>query len=776
MYKLMLPMLFFFSFSIVHAQLTFENVTTTLALNDAGNSAVIWFDYNNDGALDLLVNGNSESNANEIHLLLNQQGHFMQTAQQANLPASSAGATWGDFDNDGHTDLFFAGWDQPNKFYRNKGNGTFEDITQQTGITTSGAVIITSSFVDYDNNGLLDLYLGNYTGADYLFRNNGDGTFTNISDQAGLTQTARNTTYHMFADYNNDGLMDLFVCSLRNIPFTYQSFSQNQLATLYKNNGNGTFSNVTQQTGIEYENLDVNSVLFLDHNNDGWLDLFLSTWGNDRSENLLYKNLGDGTFRNIATIARVTGKASSRSVVGGDFDNDGWIDMYVGNDGFDFDNRTYTDQSKYSNHLFINNADETFSQHATTAGISDQEITFNVGTADYDGDGFLDIYAANSAVANRNTGIDALYRNLGNNNNWLHIDLIGVQSNRSAIGAKIILTSGDLTMIREIRSGHGYGGESFTAEFGLGTHTQADQIEIRWPSGQIDILSQITANQRIRILEGQTTYQVIRPLIWAHTLPKSIALNSPFNAGARIQAEPFDPTATITQVTLTGLRKDHTITLKNMGNNTFHLDAQNLFLTEDLGQRQLIFQIEQTTSIGAYVTTFPVLIEATQTQLATIVITQEQINFGEIDLDTTGRSTLTIQNTGTGVLTIQEIRTNIPHLTWPTDEIVILPEESYNLSLTYFPQAEGAFSGQIELVSNNTPNETTNLTVSGTVLFVPGNPKADFNNNGQIDFPDFLIFAQAFGSTNTTTDLNENGTVDFPDFLLFAKTFGKSIN
>ncbi len=175
----------------------------------------------------------------------------------------------------------------------------------------------------------------------------------------------------------------------------------------------------------------------------------------------------------------------------GDYDNDGWLDIFAGNNG--------------PNSLYHNNRDGTFTNIAAQVGIIENENTMIVSSGDYNGDGFLDLFMTNGFLAE--PGPDALYRNNGSENHWLHINLVGVRSNRDGIGARIHVSAGDLTMFREVNGGT-FGMDSLTAEFGLGEHNMAEMVEIRWPSGTVDVLSDIPADCIIQITEGTEHFTV----------------------------------------------------------------------------------------------------------------------------------------------------------------------------------------------------------------------------------------------------------------------------
>ncbi|MDP6040962.1 MAG: VCBS repeat-containing protein, partial [Candidatus Latescibacteria bacterium] len=395
------------------------------------------FDYNNDGLLDLLVG--SPTIGEEFKLFHNRQSLFEDVTQEAGMMSSTMhGAAIGDYDNDGYVDLYLTRGTSINVLLRNRGDGTFEDVTLVAGVAAlSGQDRGSSSFVDYDNDGDLDLFVGDYIGADMLFQNQGDGTFNNVAEDAGITG-AHNTTHHMFGDYNNDGFMDLFIA--------HNDHNRSTPGILYRNEKNGRFTDVTLLADITESVAEAEGVLFMDFNNDGWLDLFITTghhgpFGLSRiEENLLYRNSQSGTFSDVTRLMRVQGNTQSSGVMAGDYDNDGWADIFVSNSRF--------------NHLFRNESGQVFARMDTQSGIVEEGGVGAVGFGDYNTDGFLDLFLASLKFQDNagfeTPGTDILYQNQGNPNNWIQVELVGIQSNRSGIGARLQVVANDLIMIREV--------------------------------------------------------------------------------------------------------------------------------------------------------------------------------------------------------------------------------------------------------------------------------------------------------------------------------------
>jgi hypothetical protein len=467
------------------AQITFTNVTEQAGIGDPGDRGVAWGDYDNDGDLDLYVSF-WQANVPSYLFRNNGDGTFTDVTHVANVgnyEGNSEGAVFGDYDDDGYLDLYVLNEGGAEKvLYRNNGDGTFADVSAQAGVNDRSNSL-SGTFVDYDSDGDLDIYVASWGAPNLLYRSNGDGTFIDVAKEAGVADP-RNSLSHQFADYDNDGDMDLYVVNggaLGPAP-----------DALYRNNGNGTFTEATKQTGILHPELPGAGVIFFDYNNDGWLDLYIA---NDiNTSNLLYRNNKDGTFTNVSQQAGVDGgDVSSWGATAGDYDNDGWLDLLVSNSA--------------PNSLYRNNRDGTFTNIAAQAGITEDENTMCVSSGDYDGDGFLDLFMTNGYPGGK-PGLDALYRNNGNDNHWLQINLVGVRSNPNGIGARIHVVTGDLSMFREVNGGTGFGMDNLTAEFGLGKHNMVELVEIRWPSGTVDVLRDIPADHVIQVTEGTEQFTV----------------------------------------------------------------------------------------------------------------------------------------------------------------------------------------------------------------------------------------------------------------------------
>ncbi|NKB65981.1 MAG: T9SS type A sorting domain-containing protein [Candidatus Latescibacteria bacterium] len=562
----------------------FENVAKASGIGDLGDPGVAWLDYNNDGWLDLFVTfreGVRPATTPGSRLFHNHQGVFREVTESAQIYFPTGfGAAIGDYDNDGHVDLYIVGLREENILYRNLGDGAFTDVTDVAGVAAPGEVFNrwSGSFVDYNNDGWLDLYVGIAGDPNVLYQNRGDGTFADVAEQAGVIGSV-STHFHAFGDIDNDGFMDLFTGS-----------GADDEDTLYRNRGDGTFTDITVEAGIMYPPMDVGGVAFLDYDGDGRLDLFLVS-NSAGAGNRLYRNEGDLIFADVSQQAGIAG-GNTRSIgmTSGDYDNDGWLDLY-------------TASPTGANKLFRNNGNGTFTDAAAEGGVAgdDNDISILANAGDYDRDGFLDLFIANQGTGSL-SGLDALYRNRGNANHWLQLDLVGIQSNRSAIGARVSVQAGDLFMVREVNGGDGFGGETLLVEFGLGDHAQADLVEIRWPGGGLAQLRNVAADQQIRVLEGQADYHIIQPSVWVEEPPDSLVMGANVRLGALVRPALFEPGARIRRVTgdLSALGGPEQVDLRDLGDGTYQLAPLLLPVVGENGLRNMDILVEQETSIGIF--------------------------------------------------------------------------------------------------------------------------------------------------------------------------------
>lgn len=496
-----------------------------------------FFDADNDGFLDIyLVNSGywdkspSVKQATSALYRNNRDGTFTDittSARVENLGNYGQGAACADYDNDGNVDLYVTNFGA-NVLYRNNGNGTFTDVTVSAGVGDPGWSS-SACFLDYNSDGHLDLFVVNYLvyslevpylpcgedgihtychpslfeGApDRLYRNNGDGTFTDVSQAAGVDGIGG--LFHgkglgvVSADFNNDGAPDLYVAN----DDTRNDF--------FYNNRDGTFSEISLLAGCAYSFNGVAQagmgVTVGDYNNDSWLDIFVTNLSYET--NALYRNNGDGTFTDVIYEAHL-GKESYLYVGFGtgyfDADNDGWLDLFIAN-GHIIDNIEDTHDIltyRQPDQLFRNNADGTFQEISDSAGGYFQRPTVSRGTifGDYDNDGDIDL------LITENKGPATLLRNETTaQNNWITIKTLGMISNRDGIGTRLTMTAGGHTQMREVNPGASYmSSHDALCYFGLGANTTVDRLEVRWQSGVVQVFEDLPANQEHVIAEFLNT-------------------------------------------------------------------------------------------------------------------------------------------------------------------------------------------------------------------------------------------------------------------------------
>ncbi len=504
-------------------------------LLETTGSGAAFIDYDNDGWEDIfLVNGarldgvaGGQQPTNRLYRN-NGNSTFTDVTARAGLVRSGWGQSvcGGDYDNDGFVDLFISSFGK-NGLYRNNGNGTFSEVAEKAGVANnrtrwgSG-----SAFVDYDRDGHLDLFVASYIdldlksaplpetgpclykgltvacgppglagGVNALYRNNGNGTFTDVSEKAGVTKT--NGTYGLgvlVADFDNDGWPDIYVAN------------DSSPAALYHNNKNGTFTDIGVEAGCAFS-VDGKpqagmGVTAGDYDRDGWLDIFKTNFAGDTSS--LYHNIGKGVFDDVTFAAGVG--VNTRWLGWGcgfvDVDNNGWLDVFLVNGHVYPEVERLTTEAGYAQRkvLYQNLQNGRFADVSEQVGGAVIEPTPARGCAfgDFDNDGRMDI------LINPVNAVPELLRAESvNQNNWIKIKTIGTKSNRSGIGARVKCVTADGSQIDEVRSGGSYYSQNdLRVHFGLGRNQKVKSIEIRWPSGQVDTINDAAANQVLFIKEG----------------------------------------------------------------------------------------------------------------------------------------------------------------------------------------------------------------------------------------------------------------------------------
>ena len=476
-------------------------------LNSGGSS---WIDVDGDGDQDLFVaNGNLGLQKNSL-FINNGDGTFTTYTQGeiVNETGKSIGGVWGDLENDGYPDLFVTNRESSTNFlYKNNGDLTFTKINLSS-VINDPANSNNSFWVDVENDGDLDIYVLNFAGTNFLYLNDGIGNFTKFNNSPIVTDNDQSIVAS-WGDYDNDGDLDLF-----------KGIGGNTSNILYENSGTLNFFNANNSV-ISSDKFSTLGASWADIDNDGDLDLFVANFLGQN--NSLYINNGDKTFTQIKTGAIVNDGGRSVGTSFGDIDNDGDLDLFIGN---------YTE----NNFLYLNDGTPNYTFTKVTAGavVSDMGNTFGVSMCDYDNDGDIDVFACN-----QDNQKNFLYRNDGNSNNWINLKLAGKISNKPAIGTVIKLKCNingqPVWQMRHVESQSGYNSQnSLNAEFGLAESTVIDSILIKWPSGIEQVLTGVGSNQFITIEETGST-DVNKE---SQTLPDEFKLNqnypNPFNPSTNI--------------------------------------------------------------------------------------------------------------------------------------------------------------------------------------------------------------------------------------------------
>jgi hypothetical protein len=502
-------------------------------IESTGNGAVI-FDYDNDGWPDIFlpngstVEGFAKGKAPIGHLYHNNHdGTFTDVTAQAGLVRSGwgQGACAGDYDNDGYLDLLVTFWGQ-NSLYHNNGNGTFTDVTAKSGLNTPTDEWSTGcSFIDYDHDGKADIFLSRYVDFTYdsvppstnctwkgihifcgprglkpaanaLYRNNGDGSFTDVSQKSGIRNAPQCYAFtSLTADFDNDGWTDIYVAC------------DSTASLLYHNNHNGTFSEIGKEAGVAYsddgsEQAGMGAAAD-DFTHSGYQDIVKTVFSDDTTT--LYLNRGNNNFDDITYNA---GLARIKTWLGWgvqfyDFDNTGWPDILIA-DGHvypEVDGKALGTTYRQPKVAYYNLRDGTFANITSQAGAVLNEAHSGRGMAL--GDLFNN--GREEAVVNNMNEPPSLYYNTATVGNWISLQLEGVKSNRAALGAVVTLEQeGDKDKHeKEVRSGGGYISQNdLRVHFGLGKAARAEKIVIRWPSGLVETLSDLPANQYYFVREG----------------------------------------------------------------------------------------------------------------------------------------------------------------------------------------------------------------------------------------------------------------------------------
>ncbi len=504
---------------------------SSLLPEDMGSGAA-FADIDNDGDLDLYIVNiprpltQDASVGTETNVLYrnNGDGTFTDITDSAGVGhhGYGMGCVFADYDGDGNLDLYVTNYGA-NVLYRNNGDGTFSDVTKTAGVScelwSTGA-----AFADVDGDTDLDLYVCNYVTYDLekleqmqeeslqsgkpvpsalnphvfepqdnvFYENNGDGTFSDVTAEVGIAAPGGRSMQCMFSDFDNDNDLDLYVANDTSVNY------------VYRNDGNGAFTDVSNESWAA----DFRGSMGLtagDYDADGDIDIFISHWVDE--ENTLYRNLlkedpSSGHIRFVdesysAMLAEVSIKLIGWGTALFDYDNDGDLDIFVTNGSTFQELKQPEVLIPQIDALYRNDGDGSFSDVSETSGITTLPTRVGRGATfgDYDNDGDIDIFVVN------NHAPPTLLRNDGGNRNaWLHVELIGIDGNRNAIGAKIQLKTAERTQIREVYAGESYmSANSFIVEFGVGNNTQIETLQVTWLNGDVQKLHNIPVNQRVRV-------------------------------------------------------------------------------------------------------------------------------------------------------------------------------------------------------------------------------------------------------------------------------------
>jgi hypothetical protein len=514
---------------------------------EAKGSGLAFFDYDNDGWLDIyLTNGTrlgekwpqGKSPTSQL-FKNNRDGTFTNVTEKSGLARTGwqTGVCVGDYDNDGWDDLFCCFWGH-NILFHNNGDGTFTDVTQKAGLYNErvhwGAGC---TFLDYDRDGHLDLFVCNYIQLDpaqvnssgeatvcqwkglpvmcgprglpgdtnFLYHNNGDGTFADVSEKAGILKPGPRYSITAVAyDFDNDGWPDIYVAV------------DSQPSILYHNNHDGTFTDIAVAAGCAYSETGHEQagmgVAVADYDCDGWFDIFKTNFSDDTCN--LYRNNGDGTFSDVTFPSGIA--VNSRYVGWGcgflDFDNDGWPDLMQINGHVYPEMVGHEVGETYKNPRIVyrNMGNGQFKDVSSVMGpgISERFSSRGAAFGDYDNDGDIDVL-----VLNMNDLPSLLRNDGGNRQNWIKVKLTGTKCNRTAIGARVRVITGDHVQMDEVHSGSSVMSQGdLRLHFGLGKSETVDVIEVKWPTtGKLERFTKVKANQILTIKEGSGIVAVVEP-------------------------------------------------------------------------------------------------------------------------------------------------------------------------------------------------------------------------------------------------------------------------
>jgi ASPIC and UnbV/FG-GAP-like repeat len=488
--------------------------------NEAGGA--ILDDFDNDGLLDFVVTSMDPTQAMAFYRNKGD-GTFVDRTEAAGLQGQLGGLNCiqTDYNNDGRLDIFIprgAWFNQamPPSLLRNNGDGTFTDVTREAGLRDP-VNSNSATWADYDNDGFLDLFICCERQPNRLYHNKGDGTFEEVAAKAGVQGHGQFCKGAAWIDYDNDGYPDLFLNNMTGP------------AQLFHNNRNGTFSDVTLGMGIKGPDKGFSCWAF-DFDNDGWLDIFATSYDrtvpdivnglmdqpHHRDSNKLYRNLQGKGFQDVTNEAGLNKVFATMGSNFGDFDGDGYLDFYLGTGDPDL-------STLVPNRMFKNVDGKRFSEITASSGTGHLQKGHGVACGDWKRDGNIDLFIEMGGAITGDRYHNVLFKNPGHDNQWLTVKLVGKKTNRAAIGARIkVVTAGEkpLTIHRHISSGSSFGGNPLQQTIGLGKTDRVALLEIYWPtSGTTQVFKDVAVNQALEVTEFATDY---RKLDWKPiSLPKT---------------------------------------------------------------------------------------------------------------------------------------------------------------------------------------------------------------------------------------------------------------
>jgi tetratricopeptide (TPR) repeat protein len=483
-------------------------------------NGVVVDDFDNDGLLDVMIS--SYDVCEPLHYFHNNgDGTFSDRAVPAGLADQLGGLNMiqADYNNDGCMDLLIlrGAWEFPMRksLLRNNCDGTFTDVTKEAGLAVPATRTQAAVWADIDNDGLVDLFVGNENGPSQLFRNRGDGTFEDISRSSGVDKVAF-TKGVVAADYDNDGYVDFFVSNLYGGNF------------LYHNNHDRTFTEVAQKAGLQLPDSQSFASAFFDYDNDGWPDLLVNSFFFSADESLrsylglphsaetlkLFKNMKDGAFEDVTKEVGLDKVYAPMGANFGDVDNDGFPDIYLGTGGPEYG-------FLLPKVLLRNVEAKSFVDISASAGIGDLHKGHGTAFADLQNRGHEDILTSMGGATPGDAHAFRVFENPGNDsgneNDWINIKLVGVKTNRAAIGARIKITVenkalGPRSIYRTVSSGGSFGSSPLAQHIGLGKSARIVNVEISWPASRTSQkFSNISPNHFIQISEFDKEYRTLTP-------------------------------------------------------------------------------------------------------------------------------------------------------------------------------------------------------------------------------------------------------------------------